>query len=71
MEHSRAQGNPFECPECRKLVKVADLQRVQHTAESQWSELVNVASEWANIDRDRIEDEPECVWCLSESMANH
>ncbi len=61
MEHSRAQGNPFECPECRKLAKVADLQRVQHTAESQWSELVDVALEWANIDRDCIEDEPECV----------
>lgn len=59
MEYSRVQGNPFECPECRKPVKIADLQRLKHTAGSQWSELLDVALEWANIDKDRIEDEPE------------
>jgi hypothetical protein len=59
MEYSRSTGNPFECPECRKRVKVADLQRVRYTAESQWSELIGVALEWANIDKNRIEDELE------------
>lgn len=59
MEYSRTQGNPFGCPECRKPVKIADLQRLRHTAGSQWSGLIDVALEWANIDKDRIEDEPE------------
>ncbi|KAI5117381.1 hypothetical protein M0805_009071, partial [Coniferiporia weirii] len=49
-----------ECPTCRASIEdIHDAERVEMTATQQWDALLEIAAEWARIDRHGGDDEPE------------
>ena len=49
----------IRCPSCRKEAARDDLEAVEHTATTQWDELLTIATRWAKMDRRRDMDTSE------------
>lgn len=47
------------CPSCREPFEAEDVERVSHTATEQWDSLLEVAQDWARLDRHGANSEPE------------
>lgn len=48
-----------KCPQCREQTPRAEVQLVHYTATQQWDELLEIAQQWAKMDRRRADETSE------------
>jgi hypothetical protein len=48
-----------KCPQCREETPRDEVELVHYTPNQQWDELLEVAEEWAKMDRRRADDTSE------------